>query len=117
MAEDFNGLFNQWQDVCYPGLGRPYKLVNYVSDDLIIIADTRQGDAQLRISCNRVKADVDAHLLHQHYNRVMEETKRLKNSLETTTDAAKRNELNRKMNDLAKDGAEIRKKLDEEKQG
>jgi|SRR5882762_6266884 len=109
----FNSLFNLWQDVCCPGLDRPYKLREYVSNDRIILADTRQGNAPLITSINRMRSDIERRQLENRLDSIQREVEASTKKMKETVDASARKEEARKIDELTKESHQIRNKMDD----
>lgn len=109
----FNNLFNLWQDVCYPGLDRPFKLVNYVNDNRIIIADTRQENAVQIVTIDMLQSAVERRKLENRLDAIQSETATATKQMKQTSDASVRKGLSDKLNELSNQSAEVRKQIDE----
>lgn len=109
---DFSDLMNHWQDVCYPGLGRPFCIDNYVSDKTIWLSDQRQPGTKLKTSRNRMEAEIALRLLLNRFSSIMGDVEKLNQTMKTTADASTRKELNRKIGELTNASAEVRNQID-----
>jgi uncharacterized membrane protein len=109
----FINLFNLWQDVCFPGLNRPFKLKEYVSNDRIILADTRQGNAALITSIDRMRSDIERRQLENRLDSIQSEVETSTKKMKETADASARKEEARKINELTKESHDIRDKMDD----
>lgn len=109
----FNELFNEWQDVCYPGLNRPFKVVEYVSNERIIISDSRQGNAKKFVSLNDLRSQIQLRRLENRHGQIQRDTEKLQKQMAKTADASARKQLSDKLTELTKEGAAINGQMDE----
>jgi seryl-tRNA synthetase len=109
----FNNLFNLWQDVCYPGLDRPFKLVKYVSVNRIIIADTRQGSAEQIVSVDMLQSAIERRKLENRLDAIRSETATATKQMKQTADASVRKRLSGKLNELSTEAEEVKKQIDD----
>ncbi len=110
--EDIGDLINRWQDALLPGLNRPFRLAEYVTDDAVCLSDSRQGGARLKISRERMEADIEMKKLLREYDSVLNQVGTLVRRMENTPDRDIRTELRKELQTLDTKGAELRDQLD-----
>jgi hypothetical protein len=105
-------LIDRWQDACFPGQDRPFRLDTYQNDDAIWLADSRQGGAKLKISKQRMEADIVLAAILKDYDSVIARVGELVRKMRSEPRAEIRHQLGKEINELDRLGFKLRGDLD-----
>jgi hypothetical protein len=79
--ESIGDLINRWQDTIYPRQNRPFRLEVYQNENAIWLSDSRQDDAKVKMSRNRMEADIEMKRIMPEYDSVRSRISKLTNEM------------------------------------
>lgn len=102
----------RWQDIVYPGEGRPFRLHEYVNENSVWLSDSREGGAKLKVSRDYMEAQIEMARLLSEYESLLKKVEQRVAVMKKTGNAQVRGALAKQVRQLERQGAEILGELD-----